>query len=83
MRTWPTNGEVAQQILRNDQVAVRSAKETILDMIGRDLDDRLKVEAMNGYSVASRPSVPERLKRFYDKTDRGRYGSHTTPLSED
>lgn len=74
---------VAKQIMRNDPVAVRSAKETILDMIGRDLDDQLRLEAMNGYSVASRPSVPERLKRFYDKTDRGRYGTHKTGLSED
>lgn len=74
---------VAQQILRNDQSAVRSAKETILDMIGPNLDDQLRIEAMNGYSLASQPSVPERLKRFYDKTDRGRYGTHATPLSED
>ncbi len=74
---------VAKQIMRNDPVAVRSAKETILDMIGRDLDDQLRIEAMNGYSVASRPTVPERLKRFYDKTDRGRYGTHQTPLTED
>jgi len=74
---------VARQIMRNDPVAVRSAKETILDMIGRDLDDQLRLEAMNGYSVASRTSVPERLKRFYDKTDRGRYGTHRTGLSEE
>ena len=74
---------VAKQIMRNDPVAVRSAKETILDMIGRDLDDQLRIEAMNGYSVASRPTVPERLKRFYDKTDRGRYGTHQTALTED
>ena len=74
---------VARQIMRNDPVAVRSAKETILDMIGRDLDDQLRLEAMNGYSVASRPSVPERLKRFYNKTDRGRYGTHQTALTED
>ncbi len=74
---------VAKQIMRNDPVAVRSAKETILDMIGRDLDDQLRLEAMNGYSVASRTSVPDRLKRFYDKTDRGRYGTHKTSLSED
>lgn len=74
---------VAKHIMRNDPVAVRSAKETILDMIGRDLDDQLRIEAMNGYSVASRPSVPERLKRFYSKTDRGRYGTHQTPLTED
>jgi len=74
---------VAKQVMRNDPVAVRSAKETILDMIGRDLDDQLRLEAMNGYSVASRTSVPERLKRFYDKTDRGRCGTHQTGLSEE
>jgi enoyl-CoA hydratase/carnithine racemase len=74
---------VARQIMRNDQAAVRSAKETILDMVGRGLDDQLRIEALNGYSVASRASVPERLKRFYDKTDRGRYGSHATPLDEE
>ena len=69
--------------MRNDPVAVRSAKETILDMIGRDLDDQLRLEAMNGYSVASRTAVPERLKRFYDQTDRGRCGTHQTGLSEE
>src|SRR4051812_348153 len=31
--------KTAQQILRNSQRAVRSAKETILDVIGRPLDD--------------------------------------------
>lgn len=71
---------VARQILRNDQGAIRSAKETILDMIGRDLDDQLRIEAMNGYSVATRPVVTERLQMFYDKTDRGRYGTHKTDL---
>jgi enoyl-CoA hydratase/carnithine racemase len=72
---------VAHQILRNDQTAVRSAKETILEMIGRNLDDQLRIEAMNGYSVATRSSVTERLKQFYSKTDRGRHGTHKTPLS--
>ena len=71
---------LARQILRNDQTAVRSAKSTILDMIGRNLDDQLRIEALNGYSVASRPSVPDRLQSFYDKTDRGRYGTHETEL---
>lgn len=71
---------VANQILRNDQVAVRSAKETILDMVGRDLDEQLRLEAMNGYSVATRPEVSDRLQRFYDKTDSGRHGVNATPL---
>ncbi|GAB5469069.1 MAG: enoyl-CoA hydratase/isomerase family protein [Rhodospirillales bacterium] len=71
---------IARQILRNDQEAVRSAKLTILDMVGRDLDDQLRIEAMNGYSVASRAEVPGRLQSFYDKTDRGRHGTHKTDL---
>lgn len=71
---------VARQILRNDQAAVRSAKETILDMIGRQLDDQLRIEAINGYSVATNDTVPDRLQAFYDKTDAGRAGSHRTPL---
>jgi enoyl-CoA hydratase/carnithine racemase len=71
---------VAHQILRNDQLAVRSAKETILDVIGRPLDDQLRIEALNGYSVMSRPEVAERLQQFYNKTDAGRVGEHKTPL---
>ena len=57
--------------------------ELCISMIGRYLDDQLRIEAMNGYSVAARTSVPERLKRLYDKTDHGRYGSRQTPLSDD
>ena len=64
---------VAGHILRNDQGAVRSAKETIFDVIGRPLDDQLRVEALNGYSSGS-PHTAERLRQFYDKTDAGRTG---------
>ena len=65
--------------MRNDQVAVRSAKETILDMIGRNLDDQLRVEAINGYSVATR-KVLSRLQEFYEKSDKGRHGKNSTQL---
>lgn len=71
---------VARQILRNDQTAVRSAKQTILEIIGRTLEDQLRIEALAGYSVASRPEVPDLLEQFYEKTDRGRHGTHHTPL---
>jgi enoyl-CoA hydratase/carnithine racemase len=71
---------VAGQILRNSQVAVRSAKETILDVIGRPLDEQLRIEAINGYSSADPEETMELLGRFYDKTDAGRAGSHETPL---
>jgi enoyl-CoA hydratase len=40
----------AEMILRNSQGAVRSAKETVMDIIGRPLDDALRLEAINGYS---------------------------------
>ncbi|HVS42637.1 MAG TPA: enoyl-CoA hydratase/isomerase family protein [Candidatus Dormibacteraeota bacterium] len=70
---------VARQILRNSQTAVRSAKETILDVIGRPLDDQLRIEALNGYSSLGADTA-ERLQRFYEKTDAGRAGRRETPL---
>ncbi|HYZ30541.1 MAG TPA: enoyl-CoA hydratase/isomerase family protein [Thermoleophilaceae bacterium] len=72
--------KTARQILRNSRRAVRSAKETILDVIGRPLDEQLKIEAINGYSCADPEETMELLRRFYDKSDAGRVGSHETPL---
>jgi enoyl-CoA hydratase/carnithine racemase len=72
--------KTAQQILRNSQLAVRSAKETIMDVIGRPLDEQLKIDAINGYSSADPDETMELLGRFYDKRDAGRAGSHETPL---
>lgn len=64
---------VAASILRNDRVAVESAKDIALDVIGRRLDDALTVEALLGYGVvASNPSVPDRLGMFYERSDEGR-----------
>jgi enoyl-CoA hydratase/carnithine racemase len=70
----------AGQILRNSRRAVRSAKETILDVIGRPLDEQLKIEALNGYSSADPAETMELLGRFYEKSDAGRAGTHATPL---
>ena len=67
--------KVAAQILRNDPWAIRSAKETILNVIGRPLDDQLTYEAITGYSGAANPPVRQLLGRFYDKTDEGRAGT--------
>jgi enoyl-CoA hydratase/carnithine racemase len=64
--------QVAHSILRNSQVAVRSAKETILDVIGRPLDDQLRIEALNGYACADPEETMELLGRFYERTDEGR-----------
>jgi len=71
----------AAQILRNSQRAVRSAKETILDVIGRPLDDQLKTEALNAYATADPEETLALLQRFYEKSDSGRAGAHETPLS--
>src|SRR5215212_1292628 len=72
--------KTARQILRNSQLAVRSAKETILDVIGRPLDDQLRIDALNGYTSADPEETLGLLKRFYDKSDAGRAGEHETPL---
>jgi enoyl-CoA hydratase/carnithine racemase len=62
---------VAHVVLRNDQPALHSAKATILDMIGRSLDDQLRLEAWNGYTcMANGADVKRRLQAFYDKQDR-------------
>ena len=72
---------VARTIIRNDQASVRSAKQVVLDMIGRTLDDQLYKEAYAAYTLmASNPAVPDLLEKFYEKTDRGRYGENATNL---
>ena len=70
----------AATILRNDQAALESAKETIMDIIGRPLDDQLAIEAVYGYALMGNPTIPDRLQSFHNKTDRGRVGKHATAL---
>jgi enoyl-CoA hydratase/carnithine racemase len=71
---------VARQILRNSQRAVRSAKQTILDVVGQPLDFQLRTEAWNAYTCADPEETLDRLGRFYEKTDAGRAGEHETGL---
>ncbi len=60
--------DCAQMILGNSQQAIRSAKETVLDLIGRPLDDALRLETINGYSsVGDFGEVRQRLAMFFDK----------------
>ena len=73
---------VARQILRNSQRAVRSAKETILEVIGKPLDDQLRIEGWNSYTCVDRDEARELLRRFFDKTDVGRAGSNSTRAAE-
>ena len=69
------------RILRCDQAAIESAKETVLEIIGRPLHDQLRVEAMWGYALcAANPTVQGRSQDFFDKTDRGRAGATATSL---
>jgi enoyl-CoA hydratase/carnithine racemase len=70
----------ARQILRNSQAAVRSAKQTILDVIGQPLDFQLRTEAWNAYTCADPEETRAMLERFYDKSDSGRAGTHETGL---
>jgi enoyl-CoA hydratase/carnithine racemase len=71
---------VARQILRNSQAAVRSAKQTILDVIGQPLDFQLRTEAWNAYTCADPEETKALLGRFYEKSDAGRAGTHETAL---
>jgi enoyl-CoA hydratase/carnithine racemase len=69
------------QILRCDQAAIESAKETVLEIVGRPLHDQLRVEAMWGYALcAGNSTVETRSQSFFDKTDRGRSGATATDL---
>jgi enoyl-CoA hydratase/carnithine racemase len=71
---------IARQILRNSQRAVRSAKETILEVIGKPLDDQLRIEGWNSYTCVDRDEAAALLQRFYDKVDPGRTGAKPTAL---
>lgn len=71
---------VARQILRNSHRAVRSAKETILEVIGKPLDEQLRIEGWNSYTCVDRNEAMELLEQFDAKLDRGRAGSNPTGL---
>jgi enoyl-CoA hydratase/carnithine racemase len=55
----------ARKILNYDQTAVRSAKETILEVVGRSLDDALRLEALYGYSSGDLAEIRKRLDHFF------------------
>lgn len=58
----------ASMIMCNSQQAIRSAKETILDVVGRTLDDALRIETLNSYScLGDFSEARERLSEFYSK----------------
>ena len=67
--------QLARQILCNSQRAVRSAKETILEVIGKPLDDQLRIEGWNSYTCVDVAEARELLRRFFDRSDVGRAGT--------
>lgn len=77
----PATEDLVARILRCDRAATESAKETLLECIGRPLHDQLRVEAMWGYALCGgNLSVMERSQQFFDKTDRGRAGATANSL---
>jgi len=77
----PATEDLVSRILRNDQAAIVSAKETLLEVIGRPLHDQLRVEAMWGYALCGgNQTVMERSQQFFDKKDRGRAGDTASTL---
>lgn len=61
-----TAEQYASMILNNSQQAIRSTKETILDLVGRTLDDALRLETINAYSsLGDFREARERLSQFH------------------
>jgi len=60
--------QYASMIMSNSQQAIRSAKETILDVVGCTLDDALRLETINAYSsLGDFSEARKRLAQFYTK----------------
>jgi len=63
--------DYAEMILGNSRQAIRSAKETILDIIGRTLDDALRLETINSYSCLGDTDSMQRLAAFTKDKGKG------------
>jgi len=60
--------QYASMIMSKPQQAIKSAKETILDVVGQTLDDALRLETINAYSsLGDFTEARERLAQFYSK----------------
>jgi enoyl-CoA hydratase/carnithine racemase len=77
----PAVEDMVAKILRNDRRAVESAKETIFEVIGRTLDEQLKVECLFGYALCGgNPELVRRSEEFLTKQDKVRAGVNATSL---
>jgi enoyl-CoA hydratase/carnithine racemase len=56
---------MAEQMAALSPSAIRSAKETVMEVVGRRLDDALLIEALFGYSSGDVADVRERLGKFF------------------
>lgn len=73
--------DMVARILRNDRRAVESAKETIFEVVGRTLDEQLKIECLLGYALCGgNPELERRSREFLEKKDKGRAGVNATAL---
>jgi enoyl-CoA hydratase/carnithine racemase len=68
----PTVEDIAAKILRNPRRAVESAKETILEVVGRPLDDQLRLECLYSYSTMGDGEIVERKNEFLERRDSDR-----------
>jgi len=68
----PVVEDMAAKILRNPRAAVESAKETILEVAGRPLDDQLRLECLYGYSIMGNPEITDRKDAFLARQDQDR-----------
>jgi enoyl-CoA hydratase/carnithine racemase len=75
-----TAEDVAAKILRNPRAAVESAKQTILEVVGRPLDDQLRLECLYGYSTMGNPEIVERKEEFIERRDNDRVTTNSTEI---
>jgi enoyl-CoA hydratase/carnithine racemase len=61
---YPAVEAFVAKILRNPRRGVESAKQTILEVVGRPLDDQLRLECLIGYSIMDDPEINERREHF-------------------
>jgi enoyl-CoA hydratase/carnithine racemase len=67
-----TAEDIAAKILRNPRAAVESAKDTILEVVGRPLDDQLRLECLYSYSTMGDPEITARKDEFLQRRDADR-----------
>jgi enoyl-CoA hydratase len=60
----------AAKLVEKSQVALHSVKETVLEVVGRSMEQALKIEAILGYSSGDVAYIREQLQKFAQKNTR-------------